>query len=132
MKSYLIKVLEKGKDKNGEDVFVVLDNKLWELLNRPMVIMGGAEVTEIPKDCILCDGCNEPHPEYVMTDGDFLERTVCENCRQKYHKTMKVVLGGNSGYKCELCGRAHTGKKLLLDDLSVCETCYERAKEKSD
>jgi len=31
----------------------------------------------------------------------------------------------NQGYKCKLCGRAHTGKERLLDDIKICEACYE-------
>jgi len=90
MKSYLVKVLETQKNVNGETTIIVLNERLYELLTQPMVITGGGESTIIPKDCILCDGCNEPDPEYVMTDGDYLERAVCEKCRQKYFSKLEI------------------------------------------
>lgn len=92
-KTYLVKVIEK-KDpiKTADDEFItVLNYRLWKLINKPMqFISGDGEVEYMEKDVILCDGCNDTQPEYVMTDGDYLSRTVCEKCRQRYFKNMEI------------------------------------------
>ena len=69
----------------------ILNAKIAKLLAQPMVLeFGDEERVEIPKDMIVCDGCNEPNPEYVATDGAWLNSTVCESCRQRYYSDFEV------------------------------------------
>ena len=97
-KEYLVKwatkVIERKKDKNGVDItttnFKVLNQKFADLLNLPMKIVAGNETTIIPKDVILCDGCNDVMPEFVATDGDYLYRTVCQSCKERYYQKHEV------------------------------------------
>jgi hypothetical protein len=97
MKEFLCKFQEIKIDENGEQQITTLNFKVAELMMKPMRFVsvddkGNEVVEEIEKDMIVCDGCNEPNPEYVLMDNEYLERTVCEKCR-KYYKEFKVVRG---------------------------------------
>lgn len=75
------------KEENG---IKVTNKRVAELINVPMKICSGESITEIPKDQILCDGCNEPDPEWVMVDNGYLSRCVCEGCRKRYFSKIKT------------------------------------------
>jgi len=93
MKEFLCKFQEIRKDEDGKEFLVCLNHKVSELISRPLRIIGNGECVEIEKEVIVCDGCNEPNPEYVLMDDEMLYRTVCENCRVKYWKKYKVIRG---------------------------------------
>lgn len=95
---FLMKWQEIKQDDNEEEYIVTLNHKVAKLIGQPMKFVAvdenGEEVLdEIEKDAIVCDGCNEVNPEYVLMDEEMLYRTICEKCRQKYWKKYKVVRG---------------------------------------
>jgi len=85
-------------DNPEEPELIVLSPTIYNQIMRPMVITGFNDEgvgssTEIEKEIILCDGCNDDNPEYVLTDGEYLYRTVCEVCRKKYYGKYRVIRG---------------------------------------
>jgi len=95
----------------GRKMFLIRiykDLRVQKILQRPITLAwfdekGRMDVELIEKTAILCDACNNPVSitekeveegrlpiGYVLCDKEYLLEVVCEDCRRKHFKDLRV------------------------------------------
>jgi hypothetical protein len=151
LENWEIKILDSLYDENiivGSKGLIY--NDLLHINKKYNIIIDKEKLSEYkvePGEEITCPQCGEAHLDY---GGSFVcsscaNRTICENCchpistaDEEYYVDGMTVCEGcfmDCCAFCEECGEAHwidDGSLIFLEDVVLCESCYEILYEEED